>query len=197
VGLFALLVLLAWPLVPESFFHRFENLNDLMRGTVVLSERVGLSTRGYYNKAGIKIWGAHPVFGVGLGNYGYYYIQPEFNPGIRGSSRLPPHNIYIQALAETGTVGFAVLCWWILQAAFNYWRAEKMAVLDRSEQGLLRASEVLSIVALVFYFSSGSLVYTNFTMVLTMSFLCRRCVETRALASRLSQQPGALVPRQA
>jgi O-antigen ligase len=190
--LFALLVAAAWPFLPEAFFHRFEKLNVDMKGTIALSQRVGLSNRGYYNKAGIKIWKAHPVFGVGLGNYGFYYIQPEFNPGLRGSKKLPPHNVYIQALAETGTVGFLVLCWWILQAGLNYWRAEKESGGSEAERVLLRASEALTIVSLVMYFSSGSLVYTNLTMVMTMSFLCRRSLARDRLAAGWLAAPARL-----
>jgi O-antigen ligase len=197
--LFVLLVALVIPYLPKAFFHRFEKLNSEVRGTISLSQRVGLSNRGYYNKAGIKIWKAHPVFGVGLGNYGFYYIQPEFNPGLKGGKKLPPHNIYIQALAETGTVGFLVLCWWILQAGFNYWRAEKESGGSELGQAALRAGEALTIVWLVFNFAAGSLVYTDVTMVMTMSFICRRCLAKERLGlSRLGAgAPNLPEPAQA
>jgi len=184
VGMVALLALLAVPFLPESFFNRFKNLNTDLRGTVELSQRVGLTTRGYFNKAGIKIWKAHPVLGVGLGNFGYYYIQPEFNPGLRGNKKLPPHNIYVQALAETGTVGFLVLCWWIAQCGYNFWQAERGIPDDRAMKGYLRTCEAVTVVALVLFFSSGNLAYSSTAMVLTLNFLCRRCVETEQRAVR-------------
>jgi len=182
VVVIAILAALSLPFLPESFYERFRNLNTDLRGTVALSQRVGLTTRGYFNKAGIKIWKANPIVGVGLGNYGFYYIQPEFNPGLLGNKKLPPHNIYVQALAETGSVGFGLLVWWIVQAGFNYWRAERRPLRNRAHRATLRASEGLTVVALVVYFSSGNIVYSNFAMVLTLSYLCRRCVEKEQLS---------------
>jgi len=181
----ALLGFLAFPFLPESFMDRFKNINTDLKGTIVLQQRVGLTTRGYFNKAGIKIWKANPVLGVGLGNFGFYYVRPEFNPGLMGHRKLPPHNIYVQALAETGTVGFLVLCWWIFQAGYNFWRAERRFLADRASRATLRATEALTVVALVNYFSAGNLAYSNLAMVLTLSYLCRRAAEKEPLpASR-------------
>ena len=185
VIIIALLGLLAFPLLPESFLDRFKNINTDVKGTIILHQRMGLTTRGYFNKAGIKIWKANPIVGVGLGNFGYYYVRPEFNPGLRGGKKLPPHNIYVQALAETGTVGFLVLCWWIIQAGYNFWRAEKRFLGDRTSRATLRASEALTVVALVDYFSGGNIVSSTLALVLTLSYLCRRTAEKEPLpASR-------------
>jgi O-antigen ligase len=170
------LVACAYPVISEHFFHRFERLGSEMRGTVVLSERHGLSTRGYYNKAGIKIWKANPVLGVGIGNYGYYFIQPEFNPGVPGVHTLPPHNIYVQALAETGTVGFLLLCWWILQAGYNFMKAEQRGP-PPEDRMYLRATETLTLLALIAAFASGNLLFSHTAMVLALSSVCRRASE--------------------
>ena len=148
-----------------------------MEGTVFLEERIGLSSRGYYNKAGIRIWKAHPVLGVGIGNYGHYFIQPEFNPGLKASNRLPPHNIYIQALAEMGLVGFLVLCWWILQTAYNYWVAERKGDEDPDGRIYLRLCEALTLFTLTASFTSGNLMRTPLAMVIALSAVCRRCAE--------------------
>jgi O-antigen ligase len=193
VVIIAALALLALPFLPESFHNRFRNLNTDLRGTVALSQRTGLTTRGYFNKAGIRIWKAHPILGVGLGNFGYYYIQPEFNPGLHGDKRLPPHNLYVQALAETGTVGFLVLCWWIAQAGYNFWRAELRVPEDRALNGCLRTAEAVTVVALVMYFSSGNIIYSNLAMILTLSYLCRRCVEKERAAHGLDPAPAPVM----
>jgi len=170
------LILAGLPLVPESFFRRFENIGQEMKGSIFIGERLELAGRGYYNKAGINIWKAHPLLGVGLGSYGYYFIQPEFNPGMKGSQGLVAHNMYIQALAETGLVGFLVLCWWILQSAYNYWVAERKTD-DDSHRLLLGSCEAITLYTLIVYSSSGNLVHTPLAIVLTLSAVCRRCGE--------------------
>jgi O-antigen ligase len=189
----AVLLAAVVPLLPEAFFHRFENVRSDVRGTLALTGKSGLTDRGYFNRAGLKIWRAHPVLGVGLGNYGYYYILPEFNPGKRGTKKLPPHNLYVQALAETGTVGFLLLLWWIFQVARNYWIAERKRLEDPLAIVSLRACESLTLVALIMYFTSGNLVYTNFVMVMTLSYLCRRSAEHAAASRSLApgEAPGA------
>ena len=178
--LFGVLAVCCYPFFPDYFHKRFENVGDQVRGTVVLSARMGLTSRGYYNKAGIKIWKAHPVLGVGVGNYGFYYIESEFNPGMRGSKDLPPHNVYIQALAETGTIGFLVLGWWILQAAFNYWAAEKKTEATPEDRVYVRVAETLTLMTLVLSFFSGNLLYTHMAMMITLSAVCWRCAGVHA-----------------
>ncbi len=177
--LFVLLGACAYPLLPSQFFHRFENLDREMKGTVVLTQRHGLSTRGYYNKAGIKIWRTHPVLGVGIGNYGYYFIQPDFNPGIQAGHNLPPHNLYIQALAETGTVGFLVLCWWILQAVYNFGVAGRR-LLPAPSLMYLRACETLVLVSLIAEFAAGNLVHTQIAVFLALGYVCRRASQSES-----------------
>ena len=186
----AVIIAVVIPFLPEAFYRRFENVNAAVRGTLILTGRSGLTDRGYYNRAGLKIWRAHPVLGVGLGNYGYYYILPEFNPGLRGSTRLPPHNMYVQALAETGIVGFAVLMWWIFQVARNFWIAEHKKLKDPLDIACLRACEALTLFSLIMYFTAGSLVYTNLIMVMALSYLCRRCAERDAEADAASLAGG-------
>jgi len=175
--LFAL-ILAGLPLVPERFFLRFENLGRDLKGSIFFGERIESTSRGFYNKAGIEIWKAHPLLGVGLGSYGYYFIQPEFNPGLQASHRLPPHNIYIQALAETGMVGFLVFCWWILQSVYNYWAAERKSDDDPEDRLCLGSCEALTLYTLVAYASSGNLIHTPLATVIALSAVCRRCAES-------------------
>ena len=176
--LLAVLIAVMVPFLPGAFFRRFEGVNEALRGTLILTGRTGLTDRGYFNRAGLKIWRAHPIVGVGLGNFGYYYVQSEFNPGYRGGrGRLPPHNLYVQALAETGTVGFLVLMWWIFEMVRNYRLAERRRLTEPLDVATVRACEMITLVALMIYFTSGNLVYTNFHMIMAMSYLCRRSAQ--------------------
>ena len=62
----------------------------------------------------LALWGAagsmfieHPVLGVGYGNYRGLYSDylPALTP-----NQLDAHNLYLQLLAETGIIGFAIFC---------------------------------------------------------------------------------------
>jgi O-antigen ligase len=180
------IILAAIPFLPQYFMHRFQNIGEEMKGLVFMAPKFGLSSRGYYNKAGLRIWKAHPVLGVGYGNFGYYFIRPEINPGMRASHSLPAHNIYIQALAETGTVGFLVLMWWILQAGLNYRAAERKTGDDESSTMYLRICETITFMVLIANFSGGSIVYTHLAMALALSAVCRKASE------RLPLTPASL-----
>ncbi len=186
----AVLMAALLPFLPDAFFRRFENVNDAVRGTVFLTGRRHLTDRGYFNRAGLRMWKAHPIMGVGLGNFGYYYVQSEFNPGLRGYRNLPPHNVYVQALAETGTVGFLVLMWWVFQAVRNYAIAERRRLTEPLDFASIRACEAITLVALMIYFTSGNLVYTNFAMIMTLSYICRRAAEGAG-------KPPSLLPGEA
>lgn len=183
----AVMIAAVAPFLPGAFYRRFENVNDAVRGTLIVTGRTGLTDRGYFNRAGLKIWRAHPIVGVGLGNFGFYYIRPEFNPGFRGYRNLPPHNIYVQALAETGTLGFLVLMLWIFQVARNYWVAGRSSPEDPMDIATTRACETITLVALIIYITSGNIVYTNFAMIMAVSYACRRGVaaaRSQAIAPR-------------
>ena len=59
----------------------------------------------------LALWGAagamflqHPILGVGFGNY--KFLMHDYIPGL--TDDLDAHNLYLQWLAETGIVGFAV-----------------------------------------------------------------------------------------
>ncbi len=59
-----------------------------------------------WGTAGIMFVG-HPVLGVGFGNFRSLYN--DYLPGVT-PDQLDAHNLYLQFLAETGAVGFLILC---------------------------------------------------------------------------------------
>jgi O-antigen ligase len=73
-------------------------LNAIVSG----SDTVG----GRYDiwRAGLAMWQDHPIFGIGIGQFSYYYLSYSRSPG--SIAVLSAHNTYIQVLSETGFVGF-------------------------------------------------------------------------------------------
>jgi len=70
-------------------------------------------------KAGLHMWIAHPITGVGIGQYGNFlmmYWNATYMPHVFTS-----HNTYVQVLAETGIVGFVLFSLTIVIALRNFW----------------------------------------------------------------------------
>ena len=82
--------------------------------------------RDYYKKVGMALLKEHPVFGVGIGNYYYLYINQNAKDYLTDDSVLSneyhymyPHNGYIQVLCETGYVGLILICLFFLSLAIK------------------------------------------------------------------------------
>lgn len=66
-------------------------------------------------KAAVAVWKDHPVGGAGVGNF--QAVSPSYSlrlgpleaPEFITVTPMPPHNLVLEALAETGLVGFALL----------------------------------------------------------------------------------------
>lgn len=73
---------------------------------------------------GIEIFQAHPLFGAGLGQYGFLFDAYEWNPALSQFANADKHianNVYVELLAETGLVGFALFAlFWLRWAQLLY-----------------------------------------------------------------------------
>jgi O-antigen ligase len=66
--------------------------------------------------AGTQMFLDHPVLGVGISQFGYYYnaYQPLGRIGVAQTVKLIPNNIYVELLAELGIMGltlFGLFLW--------------------------------------------------------------------------------------
>ncbi|HEY7267383.1 MAG TPA: O-antigen ligase family protein [Solirubrobacterales bacterium] len=78
------------------------------------------------NLAALQMFGDHPIFGVGPGNYSRHYLSYSEQIGL--DPRLSPreaHSLYLGTLAETGIIGgcaLAAVLWLALRGA---WRGRR------------------------------------------------------------------------
>jgi putative inorganic carbon (HCO3(-)) transporter len=114
-------------------------------------------------KAGIDMFEHHPIFGVGLGNFGSTYIA-EYG----GQSTTPTvhveHSIYVQALAETGLAGtLPLLALWILFFRVNRRTRSRLKALGLANRTCFeyRLSVGLDL-ALIGYMVSGAFITVLF-----------------------------------
>jgi O-antigen ligase len=93
---------------PTQYLERLGTLMDFLPGSDTTLSEVSLRGRTSENTVGWLILGDHPILGVGLNNYPYYYLSYARDLGLE--SRLEAraaHSLYLQIAAEQGIVGLA------------------------------------------------------------------------------------------
>lgn len=108
--------LFIFPRLSEALFEREKY------GGVSVSKRSGTL------EAGIAMLVDNPVFGVGVGNFRYYYLKYA-QPGTYRSEQLEAHNTFLEVGAELGLIGLAFFVW-LIWLTFSSLR-EAQALLKR------------------------------------------------------------------
>jgi O-antigen ligase len=136
-GLFALLAggwLAALNLVPISPFQRV--LDAVGLGNVsfnsVTDANFSAVERAAHWLAGVRMFAAHPLLGVGIGNYSAAY--PQYHPRGWYASLEHAHNYLINVAAEAGVAG--LLCYVLLAGSALWYSCAAILV---SPQGRMRA----------------------------------------------------------
>ena len=91
-----------------------------------LADTSGSSDSRYnYVIAGLRMARAHPLFGVGVGNYPYLYEQ--YTPAFIECGNRTAHSTWVLALSETGVAGLLLL--WILYGSVvsRAWKLREVA----------------------------------------------------------------------
>ena len=87
-------------IMPKQVWERFEKIKVEENSK---EQDIGGTTRRYFlAKAAWQIFCDHPVFGIGIGNY--YYECSRYQPVYAGRA----HNMYLEIMAELGTVGITL-----------------------------------------------------------------------------------------
>lgn len=181
----------AAPFMPNYFQERVGNLAMDVKNSVMIGQQHDLTSRGYLNTAGLRIWAAHPIIGVGIGNFGHYYVQSEFREDLSGTEATITHNIYIQALAEMGIVGAAVLAWLLLSSVRNVWCARRASEPGSQEWIYFGALQMMALAIFVSTATYGSLMNSDFWMFIGLTSVAARVAPVEADAQALDCKTAA------
>lgn len=150
------LLLAAGLVLAGRFWSRGEDFKNL-------NEDVSFRQRLATSQAGLAMFADHPLLGVGLGCS--VIAWPLYAPeGLYTRGALVTHNTFIQALGETGVIGFIPF---ILFVGFGLCHARKLA-LESPEAGLanLGAGIEIAVWGFVVCGLSGGYVLTWFPYIL-------------------------------
>lgn len=94
-----------------------------------ISKRFKFMERVVYWVAGWRVFNDYPLFGVGLGNSGFFFLDKSPSLGwtsievrylLTGATFLPNiKSLWVRLLAETGLVGFSIFVSWVI----TLWRS--------------------------------------------------------------------------
>lgn len=153
--LFGGLLLAGWVLtrVDPRMVQLFDLQTIKNQGILGWAAKLVFAERIVYWLAGMAVFLHYPVFGVGLGNSGYFlppYISsfglssPEILRIFLQYSFLPnPKNLWVRILAETGIVGFSVFVSWL----WSEWKVSRS--LERFSPPLAQAMGLTGQIVLV------------------------------------------------
>ncbi len=153
-----LVLLLMLPFLPGSFGERMSSLLALgaPSETAVKEES---SFRGRTSEAlsGLLMFVDRPLLGVGINNYPNNYQKYSSQLGLDSrTTERDPHSLYIEALAETGIIGFSVFSLFLTTLMVSIHRARKklqqMNLHPKTQRGLiaLQMSLIAFLIASIF-----------------------------------------------
>jgi O-antigen ligase len=152
-----------------ALWQRFTNLQDWMRLAIA--------------KDGLRMFWQKPVLGWGLGTF--TTVHPQFRSFYTNLFVNAAHNDYVQALTETGIVGFTAILWFVV--------AVYRAGLRNLESWGRSWSRTLGLAALIG--CTGILVHSAFDFNLQIAanacvfyFLCAVATSTASLPEPTSSQ---------
>lgn len=124
-----------------------------------VAEKLSLASRFVYWEAGWRVFNDAPLFGVGLGQSGFY-LPAALSPAalrlvevrdllFRSGTLLNIKSFWIRVLAETGMVGFSLFMSWVVVSFAQAWQLTKRA------SAFLRAVGSMTIFTLTAFLVEG------------------------------------------
>ena len=120
----AAVVLVGLLVVPFAFTERFQSILNLRAGTAFFRLKLWRSA--------LAMIGDHPLTGVGMDNFLYYYRSRYVLPSAWGELDLShPHNLILDAWTRLGIGGVIVMAWLCFTFSRSVWRQLHAATGDR------------------------------------------------------------------
>ncbi|MHB1571717.1 MAG: O-antigen ligase family protein, partial [Solirubrobacteraceae bacterium] len=116
----AAVIAAGWFAANPTLFSRVTSVSDSGTGRITLWT------------AAARMWEAHPITGVGIGNFpveSRYYVQrPGVLTFVDFTTSVPKvvHNTFLEMLAETGVIGLALYLATVLACLRSTWRAVRL-----------------------------------------------------------------------
>jgi O-antigen ligase len=186
-GVIALLFGAAWyaHLLPQSIQARIGGLVAIDTASLcspAASANFSTLERLAQWAAGINMFLAHPVLGVGAGNYSEAY--PQYSLICWPNSLGHAHNYYINAAAETGAIGLVAFLALTVAMVFVGWRAtQAMLRSDTSEYGLALALGFFACIVTVVVHNVVDNVFVH-AMELQIAVILAALLRLRTFAAR-------------
>ena len=156
------LLAVALPLVPPSYWERQSTLTDL--------EDRSIGRRTAYLRVAAEAVQAHPILGSGPGSFRKLFGESTWSLHFKGANQKTleryAHNTYIEVLVGSGLIGLALFLIILANAVWSFTRAHRHAV----QRGDFARAEYafagrLALVVLLVYLLIYSSVYDKFLWV--------------------------------
>jgi O-antigen ligase len=186
-GVLALAFGVAWyaRLLPQSIQARVGGLVAIDTASLcrpVISADFSTQERLAQWAAGINMFLAHPVLGVGAGNYSAAY--PQYSVVCWPDSVGHAHNYYINAAAETGVIGLVAFLALTVAMVFAGWRATQALLrFDASGYGLALALGFFACIVTVIVHNLVDDVFVH-AMELQIAVILAALLRLRTIAAR-------------
>ncbi len=148
---------LDWRLARIFEVSSLEHLQAITANPYTIFNYLAFAERVVFWQAGWNVFNLHPIFGVGLGNAGFYFPEtlpsfgwylPELMNYLYRASSLPNiKSIWVRLLAETGIVGFSAFVTWLYVVLRSSW---PMRLVQKSVFKTIGWAGVLVLVAFIF-----------------------------------------------
>ncbi len=164
----------------KSQWHAFVHLSDPSAAATSAQTRLfsGAGNRYDYWRVAWHVFTAHPLAGVGAGNYSsFYYRQRRTTESIQN-----PHSIELQTLAELGVLGTLAFAMVIVAVALAVKRLRSSARRSRDARTTLLAATGVTVVWIVN--TSGDWMHllpgVTATAIAAIAVLCIQATQPRA-----------------